>query len=296
MTPPHDARMVEVEKGGHMMDGRGELRRRPRENANTSNDLITRILPEEIIIKILSNLPPSHRFVAPVSRTLRDLYVAVVSEKRKHWTSKFSICSVPALNIYLHEAKFHRSREDEISHIGAGSGRIEWVEQGSAFDEESCRAAARGGQLIVLKWLRARGCRWNWKTCEAAAKSGHLGVLRWLRDQGCPWDEHMCDAAARAGRLEVLRWLTEQGCPAARTCEAAAWGGHLHVLQWLRDRGYHWDANTCYWAAWDGHLEVLRWAIQNGCPYSESDFRRIKDPAFHKWFEEYKNTPARDEH
>ena len=41
-----------------------------------------------------------------------------------------------------------------------------------------CKAAARSGQLEVLKWLRAGGCPWDAGTCWAAAEGVHLEVLK----------------------------------------------------------------------------------------------------------------------
>jgi len=51
--------------------------------------------------------------------------------------------------------------------------------------KEFCAAAAQGGHLEVLKWLRDNGCPWGAKTCTCAAVEGHLEVLKWAREQGC---------------------------------------------------------------------------------------------------------------
>ena len=47
-------------------------------------------------------------------------------------------------------------------------------------------AAARHGQLEVLKWAREHDCPWNHRTCEAAAEGGHTELLQWARVHGCP--------------------------------------------------------------------------------------------------------------
>ena len=103
------------------------------------------------------------------------------------------------------------------------------------FDEDLCDAAARGGQLEVLKWLRENSFPWDKRTCEMAASSGHLAVLKWLRANGAPWDESMCASAAASGKLEVLRWLCANGCPwnDDMVCQAAQEGGDTEVLKWL---------------------------------------------------------------
>lgn len=49
--------------------------------------------------------------------------------------------------------------------------------------------AAKEGHLEVLKWLRERGCPWDWDamTCAHADDGAHLDVLRWARENGCPF-------------------------------------------------------------------------------------------------------------
>ena len=94
--------------------------------------------------------------------------------------------------------------------------------------EDTCAAAAVGGHLDVLKWLRSpeckvydyvdlnySHCRWDEETCLAAAQGGHLEVLKWARSQGCPWhSDRMCTDAAMSGNLEMLEWLVSEGqCP-----------------------------------------------------------------------------------
>jgi hypothetical protein len=76
-----------------------------------------------------------------------------------------------------------------------------------------CRLAAGGGQLEILKWLRANDFPWDEETSSGAAYRGHLEVLRWARANGCPWNESTCYYAARGGHLQVLQWARTNGCP-----------------------------------------------------------------------------------
>jgi len=114
--------------------------------------------------------------------------------------------------------------------------------QGCVFDELTCVAAANGGQLETLRWLRAlkpMPCRWDYRTCTAAAVCGFLEVLQWCHAQTprCPWDEGACAAAAQEGHLEVLQWLRAQRAPWDKdACVQAALGGRLEILQWLRSQ------------------------------------------------------------
>jgi len=50
----------------------------------------------------------------------------------------------------------------------------------------ACAAAAAGGHLGALQWLRARGCPWDAETCKDAEDFGHGAVLEWARANGCP--------------------------------------------------------------------------------------------------------------
>jgi len=151
-------------------------------------------------------------------------------------------------------------------------------------DAETCKAAAEGGQLDVLEWLRSQDppCPWSVETCQYAALNGHLDVLKWLRSQNppCPWNEWTSYYAASRGRLDMLKWLRSQDppCPWSTTtlsdgaCSAAAINGHLDVLKWLRgqDPPCPWSVLTCRGAAYNGHLDVLKWLRSQDppCPWN----------------------------
>ena len=127
------------------------------------------------------------------------------------------------------------------------------------------------GNLSLLKWGQANGCRLILCACSMAAEGGHLEVLKWLREKGCSWDFYVCFNAAKNGHLELLKWARENGAEwddwtGYITTEAAC-RGHLEVLKYLRENGAEWNEWTCHDAARLGRLEVLNWAIENGCPW-----------------------------
>ena len=72
--------------------------------------------------------------------------------------------------------------------------------------------AAKGGNLEVLQWARAKSCLWDEYTCSMAAWGGHLAVLKWLRVNGCPWDINTFWRAGMGGHLEVVQWARANGC------------------------------------------------------------------------------------
>ena len=75
-----------------------------------------------------------------------------------------------------------------------------------------------GLQPEVATWqccsnAHQHGCEWGPGTCSAAAEGGNLTILRWLRQQGCPWDFHTSHRAAFYIHLELLRWARQQQPP-----------------------------------------------------------------------------------
>jgi len=286
------------------------------EAAASSNDravpanYIVRVLPSDVLKMVFETLPASNRFISPVCRHFRDLHADAVGKQKNNKTYKYSISSEDALELVLNEAfdgyslympyedyeeqDNGNSRLNGLSIIGAGSGRLDWVERGGVYNEHTREAAAKGGQLRILKWLHEQDCPLDTSTCWGAANGGHLEVLKWLREKGYPWDCRTCMEAAKGGHLEVLQWLRKEGCPwDEKTCLGAAEGRHLDMLQWLRKEGCPWDWSTSYSAAQNKHLEVLRWAIENGCAYDQGNIRHfITDLDFLEWFEGYVPTDA----
>ncbi|CAM9244163.1 unnamed protein product [Chrysoparadoxa australica] len=143
----------------------------------------------------------------------------------------------------------------------------------------TCYAAATGGHLKLLRWLREGPdpCPWRLTTCMAAARGGHMELLQWLRAGAdpCPWSVDSCLAAAEGGHLEILQWLRGGTCPCPwyeDVCLIAARGGHLEMLKWLREGPdpCPWNEDTCEAAANGGHLEVLKWLREGPdvCPWN----------------------------
>ena len=134
---------------------------------------------------------------------------------------------------------------DIMKHIGTNSSRgfsysyaflLYRRSYGHTSGSNTCAAAAYGGQLKALKWLRAKGCPWNKVTCHAAAFIGHLEILAWARSNGCAWDKGTCLVAAAGGHLDVLQWCRANGCPwdRLRCLKAASENGHHEVVRWCR--------------------------------------------------------------
>ncbi len=62
---------------------------------------------------------------------------------------------------------------------------------------------------------------------HAATMGGDLQLLRLLRARGCPWSDSAWAGAALTGCEELLDWLREEGCP--RPVSVRAMQGHSHA-------------------------------------------------------------------
>ncbi|MDE2095869.1 MAG: ankyrin repeat domain-containing protein [Patescibacteria group bacterium] len=94
---------------------------------------------------------------------------------------------------------------------------IRWLEHCGVPDYGNmCYHAARAGQFEMLRWLvhrmRAQTEVMPTTTCKAAAEGGHLAILKWLRSKGFPWDADVCTAAAGGAHKDVVRWARDNGC------------------------------------------------------------------------------------
>jgi len=110
---------------------------------------------------------------------------------------------------------------DDIMIVAAKCGNIDivkWLTSKNIIDRRySCtEAAAKGGNLEVLKHVREQGSQWSKKVCILAAKNGHLDMIQWARLQKCPWNPSKMFPAAvscRTNQLDLYEWLWQQGCP-----------------------------------------------------------------------------------
>ena len=166
---------------------------------------------------------------------------------------------------------------NEVARKAASHGHVdilEWLvpKYNVKWGKIHTAAAARGGHLVALQWLRARRIPWDSNAVTQAAAYNHAEVVMWAVQNGGHLRLNAMWAAAERGHLEMVRLLRERlGCSMdAKTCGWAAYGGRLEVLQYLRSGQFPcpWDSETTERAAGNGHVRVLAWAMQQGCPVS----------------------------
>ena len=104
-----------------------------------------------------------------------------------------------------------------------------------------CIRVAQTNKLELLKWAREeKKCEWDRWTIHAAARQGNLEMVKYCVANECPIDENACAYAADGGQLEVLKYLREEVKAPwdSRTASCAAANGHLHILEYLVERKY----------------------------------------------------------
>ena len=104
-----------------------------------------------------------------------------------------------------------------------------WFEKYGASDiilskRQFAKAAASHGELEVLKWLVGNGFKYSADCLAAAAQGGALECIEYLREIGCPWSNAVAkidmtvtspwtSIPAAEKVVQILRYLMETGCP-----------------------------------------------------------------------------------
>ena len=135
-----------------------------------------------------------------------------------------------------------------------------------SWSSSTCAAAAHGGHLPMLQFLRScvPQCPWDAESCRNACKASNLRVLAWLRGQQppCPWTSACYIECLKAACLRdpwhprrMIKWMRKQkpACPWTPDCcvQACKSGsGLVSLLQWLAaDPPFTWTRQHCVAAA-----------------------------------------------
>jgi hypothetical protein len=195
---------------------------------------------------------------------------------------EFAACygQLPALQ-YLRAANCSWDNHHILEHA-ASSGSLEltaWVKQqiGVVASALAMYAAAGRGHTAVCQYLRSERCAWNDSVCSAAAQGGHVSTLHWLREHGCPCDANkVCTAAAAGGSVAVMQYLQQQGLltTAAQLSEmlnaAGAWK-KIEAAQWLRQQNAAWPNVLIYQGRFRWSTDMIKWARQQGCTSADTE-------------------------
>jgi hypothetical protein len=141
-------------------------------------------------------------------------------------------------------------------------------------------AAGAGDQELVQRLATRHGLPFTDYTAPAAAHGGHLRLLQWLRSQPeCPFDAaYVVDAtlSSDAAGAEQLAWLKQQGCldltPAAATqylIDAVAFDYTPEMATQLVNMGARWPEDLApLLVSGEWHVFQLQAALETyGCPW-----------------------------
>ncbi len=179
-------------------------------------------------------------------------------------------------------AEVFRAREKHtlmLIHEAASSGELAalmwlraicprtWLHE----DQSLLAAAAREGQLNVLKYLRSGPDPQEWDDEILTAAMPHLECLKWLLSADasggpCPCDAYTLSDIAWHHDLPALQWFWTNGqlgseCFNKGVLRKAVKKGDLSMVQWLRaqDPPAPWDEGACATAARRGDIGMLGW-------------------------------------
>ena len=152
---------------------------------------------------------------------------------------------------------------------------LKWAreEKKCEWDKYTINAAARQGNLEMVKYCVANECSIDREACARAAQNGHLECLKYLREEvKAPWDEYTATWAAANGHLHILEYLVERkydeyGVVFGDACKYAAENGHLDCLQYLHETAKApWDSEAVRKAHKNDHPDCLQYLLDNDCP------------------------------
>jgi len=141
-----------------------------------------------------------------------------------------------------------------------------------------CYQVALTNKLELLKWAREeKKCEWSVGPINAAARQGNLEMVKYCVANQCPIITGACASAAESGHLECLKYLREEAKAPwdSWTATRATQNGHLHILEYLVERKYdEYDENACRYAAGNGHLDCLKYLHETAkAPWDEDAVR-----------------------
>jgi hypothetical protein len=138
--------------------------------------------------------------------------------------------------------KFWIYKLSSISQLELAWANYEWGSKGKYSDgteytknqEQFCMRVAHTNDLALLRWVRGvKECAWNWRTSGAAARIGNLEMLKYCVENGCKVHNGTCATAAKYGNLDCLKYLHEKNVKwDHQTVQLARENNHVECLNY----------------------------------------------------------------
>jgi len=195
--------------------------------------------------------------------------------KEKFWIEEMS--SISTLEVAWEHKSLWPSWWDETYFCEqvAQTNKLEllkWIreEKKCEWDEDTIHAAARQGNMEMVKYCVANECPIDVSACAWAAENGQLECLKYLREEAkAPWNSWTANWAAQNGHLHILEYLVERKYDkfSAWACQYAAKSGHLDCLKYLHETAKApWDSKAVRYAHGNNHTECVQYLLDNNCP------------------------------
>jgi len=152
-----------------------------------------------------------------------------------------------------------------------------WLfKKGFTLDETAFDAAAKIGNLELLKFLNNKGCPWSNNTFNCSIYSGNLKCVQYLDNDNFPWNSTAYNASCETSNFEILKYLVSTSYNDlsrpwfnSSIFKSAARSGNVKILKFLKNKGCPWDIDATSEAFTYGNNKALEWLISNGCPVQQ---------------------------
>ncbi len=227
--------------------------------------------PSGLKLKKSTNKPPE---MGIRSKSLSNVDKSKYTAKRKIYSGarRISMISIPTGKRKRSASTLEKLAPSSVNmNRAAKEGNLKELMQARNNDEEwnhhTYAAAAAGGHLDIIQYLRKKGCSWDIETTRASANGGHLDTLKWVLSKGCKIDSTIFNGVIRNGKVDIVIWLHDhylKYCLSEiRHNVAAVKSGNLDMVKLLRKWKYPWSDIIGRTACALGKLDIIKWLYDN---------------------------------
>ena len=223
-----------------------EMKNEIKDEMKTQNDVIKHIKHtiDEMKTKVDDNPTPLWKLVTEWKDVFESEILTKLNgteQKLFSQTCRASREAIRRAKIKLDD-RFRIYELSSISQLELAWANYQWGGKGKYTDgreytkiqETFCRRVAETNDLALLRWVRGvKECAWNWRTSGAAARIGNLEMLKYCVENGCKVHNGTCATAAKYGNLDCLKYLHEKNVKwDHQTVQLARENNHVECLNY----------------------------------------------------------------